>query len=271
MKPLAIASVGESTIDHYVDLQQQFVGGISLNFAVHCKRSGADNVSLISRIGKEDERRILQKLADEKVDSSHVKTLSGSTARQDVQLAASGDRVFPAGGYDPGVLSHFELSESEIDFIRSRNVLASSMFQQLEPLFRRVMSLPFDGWRVADFLDLGDYNKDVGVVEEWIEQLAVAFISGDHDLVENLRPLSRAAKCLLVITLGADGSAALIKGDPIFQPSIKVTKTLDSTGCGDAFQASFTVSYWREQNVPRALQAGARQASTVIQHYGATG
>jgi fructoselysine 6-kinase len=269
--PLKIVSVGEITIDHYLDLQKQFVGGISLNFAVHCKRSGAEDVSLISRIGKEDEHTILQKLTDEKVDSSHVKALYGSTARQNIQLAVSGERIFPEGGYDAGVLNNFQLSESEIDFIRSRNVLASSMFQQLEPLFQQVISLPSDGWRVADFLDLSDYKRDFHVVEQFIGQLTIAFISGDHNLVENLRPLSRTTNCLIVITLGKDGSAALMKGEPTFQPSFKVQQTVDSTGCGDAFQAAFAVSYWREQNLRRALEAGARQAATVIQHYGASG
>jgi sugar/nucleoside kinase (ribokinase family) len=270
-QPLNIVSVGECTIDNYLDLPKQFVGGISLNFAVHCKRSDAENVSLISRIGKEDERRILQKLADEKVDPSHVKALNGSTARQDIQLAVSGERIFPEGGYDAGVLNNFQLSESEIDFIRSGNVLASSMFRQLEPLFIQVMSLPFDGWRVADFLDLSDYKKDLHVVEQFIGQLTIAFISGDHDLIESLRPLARTTNCLIVITLGADGSAALMKGEPTFQPSFKVKQTVDSTGCGDAFQAAFTVSYWRERNLQRALEVGTRQAATVIQHHGATG
>jgi fructoselysine 6-kinase len=271
MKPLKIVSVGECTIDHYLDLQKQFIGGISLNFAVHCKRSGAENVSLISRIGKNDEHRILQKLAVEKIDSSHVQTLNGSNGRQNITVTVSGERIFPKGGYHPGVLNNFRLTGSEIQFIQNHNVLASSMFQQLEPLFRQVMSLPFDGWRVADFLDLGDYNKDLRVVEQWMEQLTIAFISGDYDLVQSLRPLSRRTNCLIVITLGEDGSAALMKGEPIFHPSFKVTKAVDSTGCGDAFQAAFTVSYWREKNLQRALESGARQASTVLQHYGATG
>lgn len=269
--PLKIVSIGECTIDHYIELNKQFVGGISLNFAVHSKRSGAENVSLISRIGKEDESRILQKLASEKVDSSHVKTLDGSTARQNILLTSHGDRIFPAGGYDPGVLEDFQLNEDEIQFVQTHNILASSIFLQLEPLFRKVISLPFNGWRVADFLDLADYRKDLSVVEQLIGQLAIAFISGDHDLVETLRPLSRTTNCLIVITLGADGSTALIKGEPIFQPSFQIDKLVDSTGCGDAFQAAFTVSYWRERDLQRALESGAKQAATVIQHLGASG
>ncbi len=269
--PLRIVSIGECTIDHYLDLEKQYVGGISLNFAVHCKRSGAEDVSLITRVGKNDERKILQKLATEKVDSSHVKTLNASTARQNITLTASGERIFPEGGYDPGVLKHFQLSDSEIQFVQSHNLLASPMFQQLEPLFWQVMSLPFDGWRVADFLDLADYKKDMDIVERFIQKLTIAFISGDHHLIDKLRPLSQRTQCLIVVTLGEEGSVALIKGEPLFHPSFKVAEIVDSTGCGDAFQAAFTVSYWREKNIQRALESGARQAATVLQHYGTIG
>jgi fructoselysine 6-kinase len=269
--PLRIVSIGECTIDHYLDSQKQYIGGISLNFAVHCKRSGAEDVSLITRIGTNDENKISQKLAAEKIDSSHVKTLNASTARQNITLTATGERIFPEGGYDTGVLENFQLSDAEIQFVQSHNLLASPMFQQLEPLFRQVMSFPFDGWRVADFLNLADYKMDFGIVEEFTEKLTIAFISGDYDLVEKIRPLSRSTNCLIVITLGAKGSAALVKGEPVFQPSFTVTEIVDSTGCGDAFQAAFTVSYWREKDVKRALEAGARQAATVLQHYGAIG
>lgn len=269
--PLRIVSVGECTIDHYLDLQKEYVGGISLNFAVHCKRSGAEHVSFISRIGKDSANKILRKLERENVDSSHLNAVDGITARQNITLTAAGERIFPEGGYDPGVLRNFDLNEADIQFVQSHNILASPMFQQLESLFRQVMSLSFNGWRVADFLDLADYQKDISIVEQFIERLSIAFISGDHEIIEKLRPLSRSTNCLIVITLGAIGSAALIKGEPIFQPSYKVAEVIDSTGCGDAFQAAFTVSYWREQNLQRALESGAKQAAAVLQHYGAIG
>ena len=269
--PLGIVSIGECTIDHYLDLQKRYVGGISLNFAVQCKRSGAENVSLITRIGKDDGDKILQTLQRENVDASQVKKQNGATARQNIVLTPAGERIFPEGGYDPGVLANFQLSESEIQFVKSHSIVASPLFQQLEPLFRQVISLPFDGWRVVDFLDLADYKKDLSVVEQLADRLTIAFISGDHELVEKLRPLSQGTNCLIVVTLGREGSAALIKGEPIFQPSLKVANIVDSTGCGDAFQAAFTVSYWRQRNVQRALESGARQAATVLQHYGAIG
>ena len=267
---LRIVSVGECTIDHYLDLRKQFVGGISLNFAVNCKRAGAEQVSLVSRIGTHGSR-ILKKLEDENIDTSHVLQDSGASARQDITIAKTGDRIFPTGGYHPGVLENFLLEKEALRFVQSHNLIASALFQQVEPLFYQVMEFTFDGWRVADFLDLSDYQNDIRVVENLSDRLTIAFLSGNPELVERLRPLSREGRCLIVITLGAEGSVALLKGEPMYQSSIHVAKVLDSTGCGDAFQAAFTVSYWRDGSVRRALQRGAQQAARVLQHYGAIG
>ena len=102
-----------------------------------------------------------------------------------------------------------------------------------------------------------------------MERLTIAFISGDHELVERLRQLSPATNCLIVVTLGAEGSVALVKGEPLYQPSLRVADVVDSTGCGDAFQAAFTVSDWNHGDVRRASQCGAQQATSVLRHYGA--
>ena len=98
---MKIVSIGESTIDHYLGLNQSFIGGISLNFAVNAKRCGADVVSLVSSVGTDRAgKRVLAKLEQEGIDASHVAILPGETARIDIQITAQGERVFP-----PGVIS----------------------------------------------------------------------------------------------------------------------------------------------------------------------
>jgi fructoselysine 6-kinase len=270
--PLKIVSVGECTIDSYPELNKRFVGGISLNFAVQCKRRGTAEVSLVTCIGSDHQDEILKVLKSENVDASHVKISSGSTACQNILLTADGDRIFPAGGYSPGVLKQYQLSKSDLHFILKHNVVASALFKQVEPLFYEVMNLSeFDGIRVADFLDLSDYNKDIGVVERLCDKLTIGFISGDQEMIERLRPLSRTNDCLIVVTLGAEGSIALVKGELIYQSAVHVSNVVDSTGCGDAYQAAFTVSYCTDGNIQKALQSGAEHAACVLQHYGAIG
>ena len=55
----------------------------------------------------------------------------------------------------------------------------------------------------------------------------------------------------------------------MMQPAVDVKKIVDTTGCGDAFQAAFTVSYFKDGDIRKALKAAAQQAAKVIQHYGA--
>jgi fructoselysine 6-kinase len=266
---LRIISVGETTIDDYVHLQKEYIGGISLNFAVQSKRAGADLVSLISCVGNNDHSRVLQKLAMENVDSSRVCVRSGRTARQKIIVNSTGERIFPEGGYDSGVLRGWQLQDSDVDFVSEHDVLASTCFQQTERLFQQVMALPFVGWRVADFLDLSDYDHDPYMMKQYLNRLKIAFISGDDQMVERVRDLSNS-EALIVVTLGSKGSAVICGERVLYQPAEKVDRIIDSTGCGDAFQAAFTVSYWHEQNIQRALAAGAEQAAIAIQHYGAT-
>jgi fructoselysine 6-kinase len=53
------------------------------------------------------------------------------------------------------------------------------------------------------------------------------------------------------------------------QAAIQVDNPVDSTGCGDAFQAAFTVNYFRDGIVAAALHQGAIQAARVLNHFGA--
>ena len=263
---MRIVSVGECTIDHYLDLDKRFVGGIALNFAVHAKRCGAEEVALVSCAGVGDAARIRQSLAAEAVDATYVAAKPGLSARQDIRLRPGGERIFPPGGYSPGVLDGFQLDEGAAQFVCAHDVIACALFSQVEPLFAQVLALPTEARRVADFLDLLDYTGPTEITERYTDYLSIAFISGDLALAERLRPLSRASRCLMVITLGAGGSLALVNGEPLYQAAIPVARVVDTTGCGDAFQAAFTVAFVRSGNAARALRAGAEQAALVTQH-----
>jgi len=269
---MKIVSVGEITIDHYLGLNRSFVGGISLNFAVHAKRCGAEVVSLVSSVGADEGgRRVLERLEQEGIDASHIAILPGETARIDIRVMARGERIFPPGGFHRNVLDDFRLSDSDLAFIRHHDILAFLYdYSQPDSLGNRVMvELDFDGRRVADFGDWADYGGDYDGLFSVLETLDVGFISGSRTAVEALLPVSRRCKGLIVVTLGAEGSAALVDGAPLFQSAQPVPAPIDSTGCGDAFQAAFTVAYFRTNSVQQALRRGAAQAATVLQHYGA--
>ena len=115
---MKIVSIGEITIDHYLRQNQKFVGGISLNFAVHAKRCGAETVSLVSAVGDDPEGEwVLATLSREQVDHSHVAIFEGKTATCDIEVFSDAERVFPPGGYHENTLSQLSLTEEIKEFI----------------------------------------------------------------------------------------------------------------------------------------------------------
>ncbi|MEM7533569.1 MAG: PfkB family carbohydrate kinase [Chloroflexota bacterium] len=273
---MKIVSIGEITIDHYLDLNQTFVGGISLNFAVHAKRSGADVVSLISCVGTDvGGHRVLSMLSAEGVDASHLKVVEGETASIDITVTPEGERIFPAGGYHHNALGALHLDDSDIAFIHEHDILVFR-FDRTNPAMlinRPVGDVAFAGLAVVDVGGWAKYAQAYGdggdALLTLFAPLDLVFISGDQATVETLLPLSKRFEGLFVITMGAAGSIALLDGQPLFQPAIPVPAATDSTGCGDAFQAAFTVAYADGAPIVDALRCGAEQAAIVVQRYGA--
>jgi fructoselysine 6-kinase len=269
-KHFSMISVGEITIDKYRELNRQFIGGISHNFAVNAKLCGVAGVALVSRIGRDDVSGVLPRLQAQGIDITRIRVQEGATACQEIIVTPSGERVFPNGGYHPGVLAGYTLDQDEIGFIQQHEVLFCPRFSQLEPLYHQVMrATEFGGARVVDFLDLADYQFDAEVILEDAQRLNIAFVSGNDALIERLRPWSRSSRCLVVVTLGAKGSVALLQGETKFQAAVPLARVVDTTGCGDAFAAAFTVSYLQSQDVATALFQGAQQAALAAQHLGA--
>jgi fructoselysine 6-kinase len=268
-----LVAVGECTIDQYLDLGIETVGGISLNYAVNARRCGATRVGLVTCTGDDPGAELVRaKLARELIEAQHVYRLPGRTATQAIRMAAGGERIFPPGGYHSGVLADFQLTQSDLAYLREFDIVAAPYFLQIEHIFRAAMLDPHSrAWRVADLLDGADCGPALCNIREWLPKLDLVFISGNHDLVEQLCQFELNPTPLLVVTHGAQGSSAIVGADTIFQPALPVANAIDTTGCGDAFQAAFSVEYFHSRDIRAALFAGASQAALVIGQYGATG
>jgi sugar/nucleoside kinase (ribokinase family) len=71
-----------------------------------------------------------------------------------------------------------------------------------------------------------------------------------------------------VLTLGAAGSIAIRNGETIAEPALPLEKVIDTTGCGDAFQAGFTAEYIESRDIRKALRKGAELGQTAAAHHG---
>jgi fructoselysine 6-kinase len=270
---MRIVAVGECTRDCYAELGVERVGGISLNFAVHARRCGVRDVALVSCTGTDGwgaaVRGVLGRAG---VNASHLHTREGTSASQLIEIGENGERRFPPGGYNPGVLSAFVLDPDDSEFIGGHDVIAAPYFRQIAHLFEPAMRAARPGVRrVADLLDGEDLGPDLAGLDAVLDGLDVAFISGGEEIVERLLPRSAGTRTLIVVTHGARGCSALVGGQRLFEPAEQVpaAERIDTTGCGDAFQAAFSVAWASGRPIQDALRAGAERAASVIRHLGA--
>ncbi len=272
---MRIVAVGECTLDRYVVAGVVRPGGISLNFAVHARRAGAVDVALVSAVGDGDggvgAAHVRATLKSFGVDASHVRTLHGAMATQSIELHAGGERVFPSGGYEPGVLADFRLDATDLAFIATCDVVAAPVFREIAHLADALPPRRDGQFHVADLLDGADLGTDRAGIVPLLERFDALFMSGGASDVELLAAHAAGARAIVVVTHGSAGSTAIVGGRRVYAPAVPVpaAECIDATGCGDAFQAAFTVSYVEHRDLRRALEAGAAHAATVIRHLGA--
>lgn len=271
---MRIVAVGECTSDRYLDRGIETVGGISLNFAVNGRRCGANSAALVSCTGADPAAdRIRAMLGRDGVDTTRLHARTGATASQIISLGPGGERTFPPGGYDPGVLADWHLDPQDLAFMGTFDVVAVPYFRQIEHLFWPAMDAAAGAKRVVDLLDGSDLGADLAGIEPILDRVDVVFLSGSIAVAESLAARSGRTGTVIVVTHGAEGSTALVDGRlhraaAAFVPE---SERIDTTGCGDAFQAGFAIEYFQGGGVPKALVVGATRASQVIRHLGATG
>lgn len=185
---------------------------------------------------------------------------SEKTATQKIILHKDGKREF--NGFKSGALKNFKLNEDDLLYIQKSKAVFVPLTDGLEKVFEQVKNLEFNGYKVTDIsIDYDKYSDDL--FEKHSECFDIVFFGGNKRKISLIKKLSKNNDTLWVITLGKEGSKAFFKGKEYSQGIIK-TKVVDSTGCGDSFQAAFLVEYMKSRDVKKALKAGTIQASKVI-------
>ena len=117
----------------------------------------------------------------------------------------------------------------------------------------------------VDFLHLQDYE----LLEKSLNVADIVYFGGVESIIDDLKRMAQKAQnTIFVLTLGASGSLAF-KGSRMYtQAVLPLKKVVDTTGCGDAFQAGFTACYYRNQDISEALLSGAELGRKAAMNYG---
>ena len=73
---------------------------------------------------------------------------------------------------------------------------------------------------------------------------------------------------MFIVTLGESGSTAYSGGKTYHCDAVKVTEVIDTTGCGDSYQAGFIASYLKNRDIKSAMENGSRSAAVTLSFIG---
>ncbi len=263
---MRLATIGDVGIDVYHNLDRVFVGGIGLNFALSARELGVEEVFVYCYLGDDAFGDFVERSLEGTGLRVRARRGRGRCSTQHLTVRPGGNREFT--GYYPNVLSQWRLTPDELAELRTMDVIAAPVSDGLPAVVEQVIPLDFGGIRAIDFSEDGDWwGPDV--FERFTPRLEIAFFGVHHGVPLYVPGLARRHPDKpFVVTMGPGGSVAFLGNSEIYQPPL-ITELVDTTGCGDAYQAGFTVSYLRHHDVARALVDGTAQAGVHMRHYGA--
>ena len=254
-------------VDYYPQIDKSFMGGNSLNVASMWKKIDPQlNVSVITCLGKDlNGEMIIDYLNKIEIDTSRVYIKDGLTACNQLRVDEFGERYSIEGSWCGGLYETFSLSDSDWDWTTQHNIIA---MPANNPNFQEMLKHKHNNQMLCvDYLDV----ENSVPIDETIEYTNIAFITARPHLLAKYKELAFATKKLLVVTLGALGSYTFFNKKTYYQPALPVSKVIDTTGCGDAYQAAFALIYYETQNIQESMIAGANAASQILQAWGGVG
>ena len=259
---MKFATVGDNCIDDYAALGKRYPGGNAVNVAVYLRRLG-ENASYMGAIGDDENGKlIIDSLIDKGVDISHIKVLKGKTAVTKVKLV-DGNRVFE--DYDEGVLKDFKLSDDDIDYLCSHDIIISGIWGMIEDYLPRLK-----GCDIPIAFDFSDQLTHP-VVDKAIEHVTYAFFSADQDSPEirkYMKDMYDRGPKIVTVTLGENGSLSY-DGKQYYKFGIVPCNVVDTMGAGDSYIAGFIRAIMHGKNIPVSMEEGAKNSSVTIEYQGA--
>ncbi len=180
----------------------------------------------------------------------------------------------------PGSNSEFRIEDVELDLIEGRYLHVGSFFLQglrgntkqlLDHAHERGMTTSFDtGWDPA-----GWKKEDVELVRRVLKDVDIFFpnlkegeaITGAKGREEVCKELLSLGPGIIALKLGSEGSYIASEGERATVPPFRV-KSIDTTGAGDVFDASFVYGHSNGWDIEKAGKFANAAAALSTRGYG---
>jgi len=264
---------------YYVDAFHHGLGGSGANVSIHSAQLGLD-CALVAPVGENAFKNlIVQTLARKTVSTEFLHFEREHLSISTILLAPSGERTIIKYS-DPK--QHIHLVDHALERIKRSGIVFMGNLHDV-PLTERVQfmkNVRSETNLLA--LNLGAVDCELGVTKlaPLLAGIDILFVnryecatllkkSADKlDLSKNIYKDFGCEAKVIVVTDGAQGSYAYTADAVYTQSAAKVT-VVDATGAGDAFTASFLVTYTSSQNIQQALADASSYAGKVVSKIGA--
>lgn len=279
-----VVSVGHFSIDsiQLPDKKSPFVvlGGAAAYVSLAARRLGA-RVAVVSKVGCDFPEAYKWWLGQEGIDLSNVsKDDNARTTRFELRYNSdlsersllSECRAPPIGIEDLSNVPKTEIlhigpiaNEINFDVVQKLKGLAHSVSLDPQGLVRS-----FDEKGNVSINPLVD-TRILGLVDIFKSSLAeIQTITGQSELSSAVDTIHKYGTKIVIVTLGAKGSAISVEGTIHNLPPFAPEKLVDPTGAGDAFAGGFLAEYARGEDSSWCSCVGSAVASLVIEGIGPT-
>lgn len=257
---LKFAAVGDNCIDRFRPSGMSLIGGNAVNVAVQLARLGHRSF-YFGAVGTDpDGRRTIDELATHGVEVEHIQQRSGHTAFTDIDVLASGERVFVLEDF--GVCAGYRPSLEDMAVLKGMDHVHLGWIDDGGALRRELIAA---GVSVSQDISVNTDPAHLGVAG-----LTIAFGSAgeDDEAAEAMltRLIADGAR-LAVVTRGAKGATAS-DGRTRATAGIEPVTIVDTTGAGDSFIAGFLSASVAGRDLAACLAEGRRVAAKTCGHLG---
>lgn len=247
------------------------LGGNACNNAVGSSRMGM-KAAFYSIIGDDDSgRRILEQIKKEKVSPEYVVVQKGKPTNYSVVLTFKTERTI--------LVYHYPRNYSLPKLAPSAWLYLTSMGKGFEKIHRSLLSqLKFNGTKLA--FNPGTHQLLAGkkALESVLKACSVLILNKEESLMilgqPSITPMKEIMKHLhalgpdiVVVTDGSNGAYGF-DGHRCYFMKVMPSKVVQRTGAGDSFSTGVVAALFHNRSLPEALQWGAANAASVIEHIG---
>ena len=259
-----LARPGETVHAH---AREQFCGGKGLNQSIALARAGLP-VFHAGCVG-EDGAPLKALLAENGVDTRHIRTLPGSSGHAVIQVEESGENNIILYGGANRAVEDTHIRETLADFSAGDVLVLQNEVNHLDlllslakkqglrvvfnpaPFTREVCALPLN---TVDYL--------------FVNETEGKGLSGETEPQQIADVLYVRYGCAVILTLGKDGARYRDGSSDFLQP-IFPAKAVDATGAGDTFTGFFLAAAFAGQSPQEAMALAARASAITVSRLGA--